>query len=367
MLLGGYLPPGRAAEVDGGRRPANDVHVLVGSFDARVFDFGWLEEPGAPRRRRALAWVARRTGQWSAALAIATAFEVRRFATVYVSGEDVGVVACALSRVIPGSRPRFVVRIERPVYGRTAVRRFIHRRSMWFASKRVDVALCRTTPIARYVRERTRAADVIAFGQEIDTDFFDPARHGPVGDEPVADGPFILSAGLERRDYATLLDAVDDCPAGLVIAAGSPWSKDTFSVDRELLEGTVVDTFDPIAMRELYRHAAVVVLSVHPTDRACGMNVIGEAWAMGRPVVASATDGLADFITSGVNGLLVPPGDAVALRDAIERVLGDPELADRLGRAGRGYVHEHLALDRFREVVARSIGRDDPARQVQVQ
>jgi glycosyltransferase involved in cell wall biosynthesis len=198
-------------------------------------------------------------------------------------------------------------------------------------------------------------------GQEIDTDFFDPEGNRPVDADPPIDGPFILSAGLERRDYATLLDALDMCSAGLVIAAGSPWSKDAFSVDRELPAGSVVDTFDSLAMRELYRRATVVVLSVHPTERACGMNVVGEAWAMGRPVVASATDGLIDFITSGVNGLLVPPGDADALRRAIDLVLGDPVLADRLGRAGQEYVREHLSLARFRDVVGRSIAGGDGA------
>jgi len=48
-------------------------------------------------------------------------------------------------------------------------------------------------------------------------------------------------------------------------------------------------------------------------------------------VIASAVGGLTDFVRDGVNGLLVPPGDAYALADAIARIDGDRALADRLG------------------------------------
>jgi glycosyltransferase involved in cell wall biosynthesis len=58
-----------------------------------------------------------------------------------------------------------------------------------------------------------------------------------------------------------------------------------------------------------------------------------EAMAAGTPVVASAVDGLAEVV--GDAGLLVPPGDARALADAIKRVLHDDELALRLSIAGR--------------------------------
>ena len=54
--------------------------------------------------------------------------------------------------------------------------------------------------------------------------------------------------------------------------------------------------------------------------------VAREAMAYGRPVVATAVGGLVDAVEDGVTGLLVAPGDATALRTAIERLLGDREL-----------------------------------------
>jgi glycosyltransferase involved in cell wall biosynthesis len=361
MLLGGFHDLTRASDVAAGRRPANDVHVLVDAFSADVLDFAWLESHGAASLPgRIVRDVARRLGGWSAALAVSSAVRVRHYDVVYVSGEDVGVVACAISRVLPGRRPQFVVRVEQPLYGRTKLRRRVHRALFRFASARMDVVLCRTAAHAAYVRRTTRIAPdrVIAFGQEIDTAFFDEDRPDASGTAPVAlpvDGPFVLSAGLERRDYATLLDAVDAMPVSLVIAAGSPWSKDTFDVARDLPCNVVVGSFDARTMRELYRAARLVVLSVHPTERACGMNVVGEAWAMRRPVIATATAGLREFVRHGDNGILTPPGDPRALRAAIEHVLGDEATARRVADGGRSTARGSLSLDHFRATVARAV------------
>jgi len=65
------------------------------------------------------------------------------------------------------------------------------------------------------------------------------------------------------------------------------------------------------------------------------LNATQSGVANGRPVVASRTGGLADAVTHGVNGLLVPPGDAVALADALEKSLQTPELLARLTAGAR--------------------------------
>ena len=72
-----------------------------------------------------------------------------------------------------------------------------------------------------------------------------------------------------------------------------------------------------------YERAAVVVV---PSRREGYGMVAREAMAHGRPVVATAVGGLVDAVEDGVTGLLVPPRDAAALRAALERLLGDPEL-----------------------------------------
>jgi glycosyltransferase involved in cell wall biosynthesis len=68
--------------------------------------------------------------------------------------------------------------------------------------------------------------------------------------------------------------------------------------------------------------------------------------AHGRPVVASAVGGLVDLVVDEETGLLVPPGDVGALRDALQRLLDDEELRRRLGAAARKRVREHFSWQR---------------------
>ncbi|MCS6800895.1 MAG: glycosyltransferase family 4 protein [Chloroflexota bacterium] len=68
-----------------------------------------------------------------------------------------------------------------------------------------------------------------------------------------------------------------------------------------------------------------------------------EAMACGQAVVASATGGLTDIVVDGETGLLVPPADPAALRDALRRLLHDPALREQLGRAGLRRVRSFQA------------------------
>jgi len=91
----------------------------------------------------------------------------------------------------------------------------------------------------------------------------------------------------------------------------------------------------PERLSELYARAAVVVCP----SRAEGFGLVcAEAMSHGRAVVACSVGGLLDLVEDGVTGLLVPPCDPVALREAIDRLLGDDELRRRLGTAARERV-----------------------------
>ncbi len=71
-----------------------------------------------------------------------------------------------------------------------------------------------------------------------------------------------------------------------------------------------------------------------------------EAAATGLPCIASRTGGVPEAVSDGRTGVLVPPGDPEALARELERLLGDPESADRLGRAGRDRVLRDFTWDR---------------------
>ena len=71
-------------------------------------------------------------------------------------------------------------------------------------------------------------------------------------------------------------------------------------------------------------------------SRQEGMPVsLMEATSIGAAIVATSVGGVPQVITDGVDGLVVPPGDPPALADAIERLVGDPDLRSELGRAAK--------------------------------
>lgn len=77
-----------------------------------------------------------------------------------------------------------------------------------------------------------------------------------------------------------------------------------------------------------------------------------EAWAHGRPVIGARAGGVPDVIDDGDNGLLVPFGDVAALAAAIQRLLGDPALARRLGAAGCAKLHAQFTWERVYDRLA---------------
>ena len=93
-----------------------------------------------------------------------------------------------------------------------------------------------------------------------------------------------------------------------------------------------------------------------------------EAQAAGRPVVATGVGGVPDLVVSGDTGLLVPPDDPDALARAIQSLLDDVEMRDRLGRAGRRRVVPAYNAERLLEdidLLYRELARHGPRLQPQ--
>jgi glycosyltransferase involved in cell wall biosynthesis len=97
------------------------------------------------------------------------------------------------------------------------------------------------------------------------------------------------------------------------------------------------------AVADVYAAAAVVV---NPARREGFGRVAVEALSAGRPVVATTAGAIPEVLRDGVDGLLVPPDDPAALRRALERILGDPELAARLAASGAARVRSEFSVER---------------------
>jgi len=140
------------------------------------------------------------------------------------------------------------------------------------------------------------------------------------------------------------------CPDARFVIAGPPHpSVPKYELDNLVTDlgiGNHVQFAGQVPDEELaalYRRASVCVLPSY--YEAFGL-VAAEAMAFGVPVVATSAGGLPEVVEDGVTGILVPPGDVRALAEAIVRVLDDPYLRQRMGKAGRSRVLSRFAVDR---------------------
>lgn len=187
--------------------------------------------------------------------------------------------------------------------------------------RRARLVICASNALADSARELgARAVRVIPSGVDV-----------PEQVAEAADPPEVLFAGRlsPEKGILELVEAANGMK--LVVAGDGPL--------RDRVPGAL--GFVPHhALGPLYERAAVVAV---PSHREGFGVVCAEAMAYGRPVVAGAVGGLLDLVADGETGLLVPPRDVPALREALERLLADRELRRRMGEAARERVREHFA------------------------
>jgi glycosyltransferase involved in cell wall biosynthesis len=189
----------------------------------------------------------------------------------------------------------------------------------------------------------------------VDTHFFDP----DVVDD--TQRTMISSAGLERRDYPTLIAAVDGLDVDVVIAAASPWSKQSDSTEGQLIPPNVdIRRLDLFELRRVYAESRFVVMPLIEVDFQAGITTILEAMSMGRPVVCTRTAGQTDTVIEGYTGRYVAPHDPDDLRAVIEELLADPELTARMGRNARRWAVDHADIEQYARRVADWVASDEP-------
>ena len=122
-----------------------------------------------------------------------------------------------------------------------------------------------------------------------------------------------------------------------------------------------VGHLDDSDLRELYRTADVFAL---PTRARVGVNAAGEGFglvfveaaASGLPVVAGRSAAVPEIVEDAKTGLLVDPTDPDAVADAIGRLLDDPMLRARMGRAARARVEELFTYEAFGDRITDLLG-----------
>ncbi|WP_169750255.1 glycosyltransferase [Streptosporangium amethystogenes] len=107
-----------------------------------------------------------------------------------------------------------------------------------------------------------------------------------------------------------------------------------------------IDVRFPGFRTDVHAWLARADIMAHPTLAEALGNCIMEAMAAGLPTVSTRVGGVPELLEEN-RGLLVPPADAAALADAIQRLLTDHVLAKRLGASAQAWAVDHLTSDRL--------------------
>ncbi len=323
-----------AAEVAAGLAPDSTLlgqnHLAEHGVDGRLVDLGALD-PDQPSGR--ILWHARE---------LALPWRLRGFDVAFTPLVNLFPVAARVRR-----RPR-IVTIE---YGHALIyeRSGAARRSLIRAALR---SAARVICLGRWQHEH--AVERIGLDRErvvtlpvpIDERFFSP--------QPYASSePFVLTVGKDdARDFATFGAAVDGLDAQVQVVA-PPRILRNVSLPANARAGVV----SHVELRNLYARAAAVIVPQRRDghlygSEGAGITAVLEGAASARPLVVSERALLRDYVTDGENALVVPAEDPAALRAAIERVLGDAALGERLGAAGRARVERTHTTRGFASLLA---------------
>lgn len=339
-LLGTHsMPPfiddlGERHDAGKGPRP----WLLELPVDLTQLDQRFLTNPPRP-----LLWVYRRLPIWLAQ-AIEAVRVCGRYDVVYAWGAEAIALVFALLVKVTRRRVRLVCQftwVSQP-------------KKRWFirlVRRQITVLLLTPPSQAKYAigRRLMPPGKVVNILEGVDLEFW----RSP--DE--VEQRIVCSAGREMRDYGTLVRALSATDIPCCIAARRTRGKEYDNWRRSLGDWgekvalptnvTFTPQLMPLELRGLYAKSRFVVIPLLQSDTDNGINVLLEAWSMGRAVICSDTVGLSEIVVDGHNARTVPVGDADALRGAITELWQHPEQAAALGANGRKLVVEHRRLEQF--------------------
>ena len=171
----------------------------------------------------------------------------------------------------------------------------------------------------------------------------------------------------ERKGLPILLAAfgalIEHVPSRLTVIGAEREDVLRYLADPETMRQ--IDVRGRVSGEALHRamHEADVLCAPSLSGESFGM-VLTEAFAAGTPAIASAIAGYSDVVSDGVDGVLVPPGDAQRLAEELQRAHHEPERLLAMGRAARQSAERYAwprVADRVTAVYERALAAPEPA------
>ncbi len=171
----------------------------------------------------------------------------------------------------------------------------------------------------------------------------EPARLRPVDHQGAGDHLIFVGRVIEQKGLVVLFEAMDQLiperpGLRLTVVGDGPHRQALADRAAAMGLGDRVDFVGAKSQDEVVEILAEADLFVLPSYAEGVPVVVMEALGSGLPVVATFVGGMAELVEDGVTGFLVRPTDPDQLADRIGRLVDDPELRRKLGRAGRDKV-----------------------------
>jgi glycosyltransferase involved in cell wall biosynthesis len=336
LTVSGVIAADIRDQIASGKRPRADYLELARSFDADLLDYA-----AARTIAGRTGVVLDKLGGPNLVLAYACWKIRKKCRAIVTDGEQVGLPLAALLKLTPGARPRHLMIVH--VISELKKTVFLD----WLGvQSAIDRFITYSRWQQRFIEDRWNLSRsrVLWTPFMVDQEFFAPER---ISSDP-GSRPQICAVGLERRDYETLLRAVENLDVHVVIAAASPWSKRAEGVaTRTIPSNVTVRKFTQYELRQLYADSRFMVMPLENVKFQAGVTAILECLAMGKAVICSRVPGQTDVLVEGENGRYVPPGDASTLGAEIRRLLSKPAEAARMGANGRKLVERQMNLDLY--------------------
>jgi glycosyltransferase involved in cell wall biosynthesis len=177
-------------------------------------------------------------------------------------------------------------------------------------------------------------------------EWYDPTK-GLQSEALVGGEKFIFASGRSYRDYETLARAVDGTEVNVKVSGRA------FNLAGVALPNNMKATgwLGNREFKNYLYHSQYYVVPLKAIAHAGGDSSLLQAMSFGKATVATRAPSTETYIQHGVTGLLVEPGDAEGMRQAIRRLWQNPEEAAKMGQAARRRFEENHTMNHLAQRV----------------
>lgn len=179
---------------------------------------------------------------------------------------------------------------------------------------------------------------IIFLHEATDISFFKP--------DSTPEKKMIVSVGNYARDFQTLIDASTGLATEVVLA-----TKLITPLQKKILpEHVHAEHLDSEGVLQAYKEAQIAVVSLNTKDTyfdSVGTLALGEAMAMGKALIVTYTKSMESYIEDGVSGMFVKGKSVEEMKTALQKLLDDEGLRQRLGARAQEFALKNLDPEVF--------------------